>query len=108
MAQTHAGSGIEPPAGSGDVVVRRRGDSAMLPGGFDRAGVAPLGDAFSGDAFGDGFDSMLPGPPGPAAPGATVNGPVLDAVVDAVVERIEQRVIDELERRGGRHPWGVF
>jgi hypothetical protein len=32
----------------------------------------------------------------------------LDALVDRVVERIEQRVIDELERRGRRHSRGVF
>jgi len=32
----------------------------------------------------------------------------LEALVDRVVERIEQRVIDELERRGRRHSRGVF
>ncbi|MEO9137809.1 MAG: hypothetical protein ABI345_01955, partial [Jatrophihabitans sp.] len=34
--------------------------------------------------------------------------PELDLIVDSVVERIEQRVIDELERRGRRHTPGVF
>jgi hypothetical protein len=43
----------------------------------------------------------------PATPAAALSGPglsgtALDAVVDAVVERIEQRVVDELERRGRR------
>jgi hypothetical protein len=32
----------------------------------------------------------------------------LEELVDKVVERIETRVIDELERRGRRHDWGVF
>ncbi len=31
-----------------------------------------------------------------------------DRLVDAVVDRIEQRVIDELERRGRRQDWKVF
>lgn len=31
-----------------------------------------------------------------------------EALVDAVVERIEQRVIDELERRGRRQSWAAF
>ncbi len=35
-----------------------------------------------------------------------VPGTAIDAdLVDAVVERIEQRVIDELERRGRRQTW---
>jgi hypothetical protein len=32
----------------------------------------------------------------------------LDLLVDLVVERIEQRVVDELERRGRRHSPGGF
>jgi hypothetical protein len=32
----------------------------------------------------------------------------LDDLADRVVERIEQRVIDELERRGRRHSSGAF
>ena len=32
----------------------------------------------------------------------------LDIIADEVVERIEQRVVDELERRGRRHTPGVF
>jgi hypothetical protein len=32
----------------------------------------------------------------------------LDKMVDRVVEALEQRVIDELERRGRRHHPGVF
>lgn len=35
-------------------------------------------------------------------------GPGLEELVDAVVERVEQRVIDELERRGRRQGWVVF
>ncbi len=31
-----------------------------------------------------------------------------DRLVDAVVDRIEQRVVDELERRGRRQDWKVF
>ncbi|UMG91021.1 hypothetical protein [Nocardioides sp. TF02-7] len=44
----------------------------------------------------------------PAAPPVEreSHGAVLDRLVDAVVERIEQRVVDELERRG-RHDWRV-
>ena len=32
----------------------------------------------------------------------------LDALVDVIVERIEEKVVDELERRGRRHERGVF
>jgi hypothetical protein len=32
----------------------------------------------------------------------------MDALVDRVIERIEERVVDELERRGRRHSRGVF
>jgi hypothetical protein len=32
----------------------------------------------------------------------------MERLVDKVVEKIEQRVIDELERRGRRHNPGVF
>ena len=32
----------------------------------------------------------------------------LEEIVDKVVEKIEQRVINELERRGRRHTPGVF
>ncbi|WP_244930185.1 hypothetical protein [Nocardioides sp. W7] len=35
-------------------------------------------------------------------------GGALEALVDAVVERVEQRVIDELERRGRRQDWAAF
>lgn len=35
-------------------------------------------------------------------------GPDLDEIVDRVVARIEQRVVDELERRGRRFTPGVF
>lgn len=35
-------------------------------------------------------------------------GGALEALVDAVVERVEQRVIDELERRGRRQSWAAF
>jgi hypothetical protein len=45
----------------------------------------------------------LPGVPYADAPGAR-----LDELVDLVVERIEQRVIDELERRGRRGLPGAF
>jgi phage-related minor tail protein len=36
------------------------------------------------------------------------NGRQLDELADLVVERIEQRVIDELERRGRRGVPGAF
>ena len=39
---------------------------------------------------------------------STSAGYQLDDLVDKVVERIEQRVIDELERRGRRHGSGAF
>lgn len=39
----------------------------------------------------------------PAPPGISV-----DDLVDRVVERIEQRVVDELERRGRRFPLRTF
>jgi hypothetical protein len=32
----------------------------------------------------------------------------LDDIVDRVIQRIEQRVVDELERRGRRYTPGVF
>ena len=35
-------------------------------------------------------------------------GPDLDEIVDRVVAKIEQRVVDELERRGRRFTPGVF
>ena len=35
-------------------------------------------------------------------------GGALEGLVDAVVERVEQRVIDELERRGRRQDWAAF
>jgi len=44
-------------------------------------------------------------------PGATPTSAAaldLDELVDAVVERIEQRVVDELERRGRRLSPGAF
>jgi Meckel syndrome type 1 protein len=48
-------------------------------------------------------------PPGRAAALARASQPErLEALVDLVVERIEQRVIDELERRGRRHSRAVF
>jgi hypothetical protein len=39
---------------------------------------------------------------------ADASGPDLDELVDKVVEAIEQRVIDELERRGRRNLPEVF
>lgn len=42
----------------------------------------------------------------PVGPSSRGSGPQLDDLVDLVVERIEQRVIDELERRG-RRPGGL-
>jgi hypothetical protein len=45
--------------------------------------------------------SLTPHTGGPAVPdSASMDPQQLDAVIAAVVERIEQRVVDELERRG--------
>ncbi|HTW17548.1 MAG TPA: hypothetical protein VMF51_20640 [Nocardioides sp.] len=47
--------------------------------------------------------------PGPSETSEALQpGGALDALVDAVVERVEQRVIDELERRGRRQDWAAF
>jgi hypothetical protein len=46
-------------------------------------------------------------PAEPASP-PRLSAAELDLVVDEVIERIEQRVIDELERRGLRHTAEVF
>jgi hypothetical protein len=43
----------------------------------------------------------------PVAP-ASISNDELERLVDKVVDKIEQRVIDELERRGRRHNPGVF
>ena len=66
--------------------------------------------------YGNPFASA-PGPPGVTGdemnsthsvrPPAIPNHQ-LERLVDQVVEKIEQRVIDELERRGRRHNPGVF
>ena len=44
------------------------------------------------------------GPPGTARP----FGPQFDELVELIIDRIEQRVIDELERRGRRGWSGGF
>lgn len=62
------------------------------------------GDYGPADPFGASLDLAFPQSVAPP----DVNGPGLERIVDKVVERIEQRVIDELERRGRRHTPGVF
>jgi hypothetical protein len=57
-----------------------------------------------------GKDAATRGRRGEAAPADErgLGADRIDALVDLVVDRIEQRVIDELERRGRRHERGVF
>jgi hypothetical protein len=59
-------------------------------------GFAPFGD--SGEQADSRFDDV----------GAPHEERRLDEIVDRVVARIEQRVVDELERRGRRHTPGAF
>ncbi|MXG88811.1 hypothetical protein [Nocardioides flavescens] len=83
------------PPGGGAPVVRRFTDFSTpappyaVPG---RSGGGPDGPEGGSDAAG--------------MRGAGVPG-TIDEFVDAVVAKIEQRVIDELERRG-RSPWTGF
>jgi len=65
--------------------------------------VPPAGDAVAAPAM-TPITRTAPGHNGgPAVPDSgAVDPQQLDAVIAAVVERIEQRVVDELERRGRR------
>ncbi len=99
--------------------------------GFDRAGFDPRGHG--GDHAGEAGTvvrrTTVPGSPGEAGGDGTVQAAGaeppgrtggerrlarelatedLDELVDLVVERIEQRVLDELERRGRRGIPGIF
>jgi hypothetical protein len=79
--------------------------SANLPALPDDAGRAA-------PAAGSAAGGVTHSPLAPVAGGTEVSDAAvdrrLDALVDLVVERIEQRVVDELERRGQRHNPGVF
>jgi hypothetical protein len=83
-------SGLTPYAGGGSPSVVRRWHD-------------PSGDAGGGPAASD-----VTGREGADVGEAMRPGGALDALVDAVVERVEQRVIDELERRGRRQSWASF
>ncbi|MDT4951082.1 MAG: hypothetical protein QOJ37_3677, partial [Pseudonocardiales bacterium] len=73
------------------------GQSVSAPSGYGN------GNPFQLDSIGrDG-----PAFPDPVQPAAISNSE-MERIVDVVVEKIEQRVIDELERRGRRHNPGVF
>jgi hypothetical protein len=66
-----------------------------------------LGSGQSGQVIQSSSQNRLGGSPRP--PFGANAGPLdMDELVDAVVERIEQRVVDELERRGRRHTPGAF
>lgn len=74
----------------------RLGNPGNLPARVDQSSYDPEGRAGGWD---DGDADQAPPVPQAA---------MLDVLVDAVVDRIEQRVIDELERRGRRQSWGAF
>jgi hypothetical protein len=76
------GPPVSPQTTTGAVTRRRRGDTAAPPAQAQQAAFPELSHGTQAER--------------------------LDALVDRVVERIEQRVIDELERRGRRHSRGVF
>ncbi|MCL2781293.1 MAG: hypothetical protein FWD74_07365 [Actinomycetia bacterium] len=56
----------------------------------------------------DDDDVTTPSRPAVSTSTGTSKSPNLDELVDSVIDRIEQRVIDELERRGRRANPGVF
>jgi hypothetical protein len=77
------------------------GQSVSAPTGYGY-GDPILSEMGLSDVGADGMnsaDSVRP----PAIPNHQ-----MERLVDKVVEKIEQRVIDELERRGRRHNPGVF
>jgi hypothetical protein len=80
-----AGSDGSPNFGGTGVIRRSPLNPAAYSGGLTQSGAAPR-------------------PPYGANAGALD----MDELVDAVVERIEQRVVDELERRGRRQTPGAF
>jgi hypothetical protein len=51
-----------------------------------------------------GAPSVQPSP----SPVPTSSAPVSEETLEWIIERIEQRIIDELERRGMRYNPGVF
>jgi hypothetical protein len=73
-----------------DAVIRRAGESAPAFAPFD----ANVRDSRGGQRL--------------ERPATQFNREQMDEIVDGVVARIEQRVIDELERRGRRADPGVF
>jgi hypothetical protein len=58
------------------------------------------------DGSGGGLDHG--GAPSAGTPDRLEAREAIDDLVDLVVDRIEQRVVDELERRGRRHDWTRF
>jgi hypothetical protein len=87
--------------------VNRSTDSLFDNGTGGRTVSVPNGYDDSPFDRGDGVVNFPRPDPEPVQPPAVPNEQ-LERLVDTVVERIEQRVIDELERRGRRHNPGVF
>ncbi|MDT4900345.1 MAG: hypothetical protein QOJ78_1275 [Pseudonocardiales bacterium] len=73
------------------------GQSVSAPSGYGN------GNPFRLESIGRD-EPAFPDPVQPAA----ISNSEMERIVDVVVEKIEQRVIDELERRGRRHNPGVF
>ncbi|TAM90852.1 MAG: hypothetical protein EPN43_05130 [Jatrophihabitans sp.] len=78
-------------------LVRRAGLPATIEQA--RAGLRPVA-ARPKDFLEATPDSAGPGRPPVASAAPKIDPRQLDELVDQVVERIEQRVVDELERRG--------
>jgi hypothetical protein len=132
-ASLASGSGGPPPvpavASSGDSTIRRSlaertadlfrqpGGSAPdphnpKPGDAPTIRRAPEDGPLSSSSSGSSSSStptpnLTPGPSTPTVSPADLKTE-LDKMVDRIVEALEQRVIDELERRGRRHHPGVF
>jgi hypothetical protein len=112
-AETRGPTALEPMAGHASLVQAtaelfrsmrsNQSTNSLLDDGTGGPSVsAPNSYSYSRNAGIDGLDFPDPVQP-PAIPSQE-----MERLVDTVVEKIEQRVIDELERRGRRHNPGVF
>jgi hypothetical protein len=91
------------PAGPADAAASAL--AGTLPGGSFPAAAGAGGPAHPGPAGGAGGAAPQPAVAGTGAAGPSATGAALDA--DRVVELVEERLLREIERRGGR--WaGVF
>jgi hypothetical protein len=111
LASTVRGSrATQGVSGNGQSIGQQIGSGAMAE--QNRAGTEVV------RRFGAGAPAWLDAPPGtplgPMAPQSSIipdsrlTSRELDELVDQVVERIEQRVVDELERRGRYRTPGGF